>query len=82
MYFYWQLLGINPYKEYKNKSSSELTTRMIRTMRATGNIAPTYKRNVTLLVKSILHHCHYNHDIMSAYTLHIYTEKVHTREAY
>ena len=51
MYFYCQLLGINPYKDYKNKSTGELTTKMIKTIRATGNVAPTYKRECRSLGK-------------------------------
>ena len=44
------MLGINPYQNYRDKTVDQLASKMIRTMRATGDDAPTYKRHVALLV--------------------------------
>jgi hypothetical protein len=44
------MFGINPYQNYKGKTIDQMTTKIVRTMRATGDVAPTYKRHVALLV--------------------------------
>ena len=45
-----QMLGINPYQGYVGKTVDQLSRKIVRTMRATGDVTPTYKRHVALLV--------------------------------